>query len=185
MELPASAPLSVTATVPSTVGASSAGPEPAIPLILLPHTGPATNPSLSVNAAGKRAATENSAERNGRSCAGPVYQTTTNDGPATADDARVLIRQVVRQQVQQILAETPSGLPPVLHHQGPPVIEHHPVAAAHHALSVTAGPAPAPLTCASLEVLLRSLQPLVGASPTHIPAPAAADIQGASPANKQ
>jgi hypothetical protein len=103
MELPASAPLSVTATVPFTVGASSAGPGPAggpaiqVPLmILLPHTGtcPATIPPLSINASGKAAATENSVDRNGRSprAAGPVYQTTwqppgdsdDSDGPATA-----------------------------------------------------------------------------------------------------
>jgi hypothetical protein len=173
MELLASTPLSVTATVPSTVGASSAGPGPAIPLILLPPTGPTTNPPLSVNAAGKRAAMENSEERNGRPHTGPMNQTTTENGPATADDVRELIGQVVRQQVQQILAETPSGLPPVpsLNHQGPPVMEHHPVAAAHHTLPAAAGPAPAPPTGASLEVLLRSLQPLLGASPTLIPAP--------------
>jgi hypothetical protein len=133
--------------------------------------------------ADERAATEVSAERNGRSrVSGPVYKTTTDDGPATADEARELIRQVVHQQVQQILAETPSGLSPALHHQEPPVIEHHPVAAAHHALPVAAGPAPAPVTGSSLEVLLCSLQPLVGVSPTLIPAPAAADIQVARPA---
>jgi hypothetical protein len=120
-------------------------------------------------------------ERNGRArVSDPVCQTTTDDGPATADEARELIRQVVRQQVQQILAR--SDLPPAHHHQGPPVIEHHPVAAAHHALPVAAGPAPAPVTSSSLEVLLSSLQPLVGASPTLIPAPAVADIQGARPA---
>ncbi len=97
MELPASAPLSVTANVPSTVGASSAGPGPAIPSILLPHTVPVTNPPLSASALNKRTVTDNSTERNVRPRAGPAYQTTTVDGPATADDARELIRQVVRQ----------------------------------------------------------------------------------------
>ncbi len=72
----------------------------------------------------------------------------------------------------------------LLHHQELPIIEleHHPVVAAHHALLAAAGLAPAPLTGASLEVLLvlRSLQPLAGTSPTLIPAPAAlaADIIG-------
>ena len=194
MDPATSASLSSMATLPPALGhgaSSNAVPTISIPPNLLPcTTATGQPPSTTAQVTGRRANSSGNASGSGAAFDAEIPAeprhvrprvlalTTTDVGPTTADDARDLIRQVARQQMEQMNV---SGFPPVLHHQVPPVIEHHPLAGAPPALPVTAVPAPAPPGCSSLDVLLRSLLPPGGAAAPILPAPAAVDIQGARP----